>query len=171
MHHVTKWALSALLALAGLAPAASAAGVTRMPGVTPEMSDADYWADRQPGADEVILTPEEIRAFNLDSAEREGTMVMDLRTAGETYDGPAYNENLERSATADGEYYFGWTYTGEGEEAPWEYFQAMIDNCQDPDAGEDEPVRYGIAAKRTLPRVFPSPDPILDDPNDPDFDY
>ena len=98
-------------------------------------------------------------------------MVMDLRSAGETYNGPAYNRNLEKSATADAEHYFGWTYTGEGEEAPWEYFQARIDNTQDPDAGKDEPVRYGIAVKRTLLRVFPSPDPLLDDPNDPDFDY
>ncbi len=175
MFYGKKRVLSALLALAvlaGLAPAALAAGgVTLMPGVTPEMGDADYWADRQPGADEVILTQEEIQAFNLDSAEREGTMVMDLRTAKDTYDGPTYNENLERSATADAEYYLGWTYTGEGEPAEMEYFQAMIDNCQDPNAGEDAPVRYGIAAKRTLLRVFPSPDPILDDPNDPDFDY
>ncbi len=175
MFHRKKRILSALLALAvlaGLAPAALAAGeVTLMPGVTPEMSDASYWADRQPGADQIILTPEEIQAFNLDSAEREGTMVMDLRSAGETYNGPVYNRNLEKSATADAEHYFGWTYTGEGEEATWEYFQAMIDNCLDPDAGAAEPVRYGIAVKRTLLRVFPSPDPLLDDPNDPDFDY
>ncbi len=175
MFHRNKRILSALLALAalaGLAPAAAAAGdVTLMPGVTPEMSDASYWADRQPGADKVILTPEEIRAFNQDSAEREGTMVMDLRSAAETYNGLTYNKNLEKSETSDGEYYFEWTYTGEGEEAPWEYFQAMIDNCQDPDAEEDMPVRYGIAVTRTLLRVFPSQNPILDDPDDPDFDY
>ncbi len=155
-----------------LAPGALADGaVTLMPGVTPAMSDADWWADRQAGADQVILTPEEIEAFNLDSAEQEGTMVMDLRTGSDTYDGKAYNENLERSATADAEHYFGWTYTGEGEEADWDYYQAMIDNCLDPDESEEKPVRYGIAVRRTLLRVFPSPDPIQDDPNDPDFDY
>ena len=175
MLHGRKRALCVLLALAvltGLAPAALAdGGVTLMPDVTPEMSDAAYWAAGQPGADEVILTQEEITAFNRDSALREGTMVMDLRDAAETYDGTKYNENLKKSATADGEYYFGWTYTGEGEKAEWEYFQAMVDNCLDPNAGKDTPVRYGIAVKRTLLRVFPSPDPILDDPNDPDFDY
>ena len=175
MYYRWKRALCALLALAvmtGLAPAAWAGGgVTLMPDVTPEMSDADYWADRQPGADEVILTWEEIAAFNLDSAEREGTMVMDLRTAGETYDGAQYNESLSLSAASDADYYLGWTYTGDGEPAGQEYFQAMIDNCLDPNAAGTTPVRYGIAVERTLLQVFPSRQPILDDPGDPDFDY
>lgn len=165
-------ALLALAVMTGLTPAVLASeGVTLMPDVTAEMSDADYWADRQPGADEVILTQEQIKAFNLDSALQEGTMVMDLRTADEAYDGALYNKNLESSATSDAEYYMGWTYTDEGEPADEDYFQAMIDNCLDPDAGEETPVRYGIAVKRTLLRVFPSRHPILDDPNDPDFDY
>ncbi len=164
-------ALAAALVTA-LAPVALADGaVTLMPGVTPEMSDGDFWADRQYGADQIILTPEEIEAFNLDSAAQEGTMVMDLRTADDTYDGKAYNENLEKSATSDAEYYFGWTYTGDGQQADWDYFQAMIDNCLDPDESEEKPVRYGIAVKRTLLRVFPGPGPIQDDPNDLDFDY
>ncbi len=171
MRRVLCGMLAAALVIC-LAPVALADGaVTLMPGVTPEMSDGDFWADRQYGADDVILTPEEIAAFNLDSAAQKGTMVMDLRTADDTYDGKAYNENLEKSATADAEHYFGWTYTGDGQEADWDYFQAMIDNGLDPDESEEKPVRYGIAVKRTLLRVFPGPGPIQDDPNDPDFDY
>ena len=175
MSHSWKRTLCALLALAAavsLTPAALAdEGVTLMPDVTAAMSDADFWADRQPGADELILTQEQIKAFNADSAERSGTMVMDLRTAKDTYDGAQYNENLEKSATADAEYYFGWTYTDKGEQADWDYYQAMIDNCQDPDESKEKPVRYGIAVKRTLLQVFPSWHPILDDPDDVDFNY
>ena len=165
-------ALLALLTLGALAqPALAAGAVTLMPDVTAEMSDAAYWADRQPGADQIILTLDEIKAFNQDSAEREGTMVMDLRTADETYDGPGQNERIRSSATADAEYYFGWTYTDQGEPATWEYYEEMIENCVDPAAEGEMSVRYGIAVKRTLLRVFPSDRPILDDPADTDFDY
>ncbi len=163
-------ALTLVLAmLTGLAPMALA--VTYMPGVTAEMSDASYWAARQEGAEDIILTPEEIQAFNTDTAVREGTVVMDLRTAPWTFNGLERNEMVAASAASDAEYYLGWTYRGTGEPADQAYFDAMIANCTDPNATEEMPMRYGVAVKRTLLRVFPSPDPILDDPNDPDFDY
>ena len=174
MPYKMKQLLCLLLVLAAavcpLRPAL-AAGVTYMPDVTAEMSDAAYWADMQEGSRDVILTEEEIRSFNQDTADREGTMVMDLRTAAETFDGEERNRAIRASATADAQYYYGWTYGGDGEKADWDYFEAMIDNCEDPNAEKQMPVRYGIAVERTVLRVFPSPGPILDDPNDPDFDY
>ena len=98
-------------------------------------------------------------------------MVMDLRAAGETFDGLARNEAVRSSATADAEYYFKWTYDTQGEIADWSYFQEMIDNCVDPRATAQMPVRYGVAVRRTTLRVFPSDNTLLDDPADPDFDY
>ena len=77
---LTSLLLTLVLALS-LAPAASAQGITYMPGVTTEMSGADYWAALYDEAQEVILTPEEIEAFNADTCLASGTMVMDLRTA------------------------------------------------------------------------------------------
>ena len=47
----------------------------------------------------------------------------------------------------------------------------MIDNCYDRKAKTNMPVRYGIAVERTTLQVFPSENPIWDDPNDPDFNY
>ncbi len=163
--------LLVLVAILSMAQPALAAGVTYMPGVTAEMSDPAYWSALQEGADQVILTPEEIETFNADSAWREGTMVMDLRNSAEGFDGLERNEMLRASAAADAEYYLGWTYKGNGEPADQAYFDAMIANCVDPNASQWMPMRYGVAVKRTLLRVFPSPDPILDDPNDVDFDY
>ena len=118
MPYKMKQLLCLLLVLAAavcpLRPAL-AAGVTYMPDVTAEMSDAAYWADMQEGSRDVILTEEEIRSFNQDTADREGTMVMDLRTAAETFDGEERNRAIRASATADAQYYYGWTYGGDGE--------------------------------------------------------
>ncbi len=165
------WLLLAILAAALAAQSALAAGVTYMPDVTAEMSAASYWADRQPGSREAILTPEEIAAFNRDTSARPETMVMDLRGEAATFDGLKRNEDIRASATDDAEYYLGKTYDGDGREADWAYFEAMIENSIDPAATANMPLRYGIAVVRTLLRVFPSPEPLLDDPNDPDFDY
>lgn len=154
-----------------LVPAASAQGITYMPGVTAEMSGADYWAALYDDAQEVILAPEEIEAFNADTCHVSGTMVMDLRTADETFDGKARNEMIRTSSTADAEYYFGWTYGPDGKKADWDYYEDMIRNCIDPRAKTVMPVRYAVAVKRTVLQVFPAEDPIWDDPNDPDFNY
>ena len=148
-----------------------AAGVTYMPDVTAEMSDADYWAKLSGDAQEIILTPEEIEAFNADTYLASGTMVMDLRTANGTFDGKARNEMIRSSSTADAEYYFGWTYGPDGKKAEWSYYEKMINNCIDPKARTVMPVRYAVAVERTVLQVFPSENPIWDDPNDADFNY
>ena len=57
---------------------AAAAGITYMPDVTAEMSDASYWAKLYDNADEIILNQEEIKAFNKDTYAASGNMVMDL---------------------------------------------------------------------------------------------
>ena len=69
-----------------LAQPAMAAGITYMPDVGAEMSDASYWGALRQSAQELILTPEEIQAFNKDTELASGTMVMDLRSAAETFD-------------------------------------------------------------------------------------
>lgn len=164
--------LAGVLAIALVLSTTQAATVRLMPDVTEEMTQAAYWADKREGSREVILTPEEIQALNQDTALASGTMVMDLKSSKERFDGLRQNQAITNSATADAQYYFGWTYSGQGgEKATWDDYQAMIDNCTDPTATEDMPVRYGVAVKRTTLRVFPSFEPILDDPKDPDYDY
>ncbi len=163
--------LAGLLVSLAVAQPALAAGILYMPGVTAQMSDYAYWAQRQPGAQQVILTQAEIQAFNADTAKQDGTMVIDLKAADATFDGLARKEAVRASATADAEYYFGWTLDSAGRKLEWADFQAMIDNCADPKAAANMPVRYGVAVNRTVLRVFPSDEPLLDDVNDQDFDY
>ncbi len=163
--------LLALFCALPLCRPALAAGVSYMPGVTAEMSNPAYWAARQSDPRKVILTGEEIQAANAGIIEKSGTMVMDLKSAAGTFDGTARNEAIRTSATADAEYYSGWTYGADGKKIEWSGFRAMIDNCIDPRATSDMPVRYGVAVERTVLQVFPSDCPLMDDPADPDFDY
>ena len=163
--------LLTVITAVSLVQPAMAAGITYMPDVTAEMSNAAYWADLRGNSRETILTEAEIKAFNEDTILAKGTMVMDLRTAAETFDGKARNEAIRTSSTADAEYYFGWTYGDNGKKAKWSYYENMINNCIDRKAKSVMPVRYGIAVERTVLQVFPSSNPIWDDPADHDFNY
>ena len=173
MKNVSKRILSVLLTLGVLLSlsAEAFAAVSYMPDVTPEMSDADFWASLSDDPDAVMMTREEIKAQNADTALASGTSVMDLKTGAETFDGVARNKAIKSSATADAEYYFGWTYGPDGKKADWKYYQKMIDNCADPNARKEQKTRYGICVNRTVLQVFPSDNPIWDDPADSDFDY
>ena len=171
LYRTKKWmslSLAAVLTLSTVQPAF--AGVSYMPDVTAEMSQASFWADYHEGYQDVILTPEEIKAFNNDTFLADGTMVMDLKTAAATYNGLSKNAVLRSSATADAEYYLSWTYDINGKKTDWAYFQEMIDNTQDANAKEVMPVRYGVAVSRTIVQVFPSDKFLLDDPGDKDSD-
>lgn len=173
MKKLFKPILSLILTLGVLASLSAPvfAAVSYMPDVTPEMSNADFWAARSIDPDAVMMTREEIQAQNADTALASGTSVMDLKTAAETFDGIARNKAIRSSATADAEYYFGWTYGPDGKKADWKYYQKMIDNCADPNARKEQKTRYGICVNRTVLKVFPSDNPIWDDPADSDFDY
>lgn len=149
----------------------SAASVSYMPDVTAEMSHADFWASLSSDPDAILMTRGEIKAQNADTALVSGTMVMDLKSAAETFHGIERNKAIQASAKSDAEYYFGWTYGSDGKKAEWKYYQKMIDNCVDPHAKKEQAVRYGICVNRTVLKVFPSDNPIWDDPNDSDFDY
>ena len=163
--------LLCVITMMSLTLPAAAAGIKYMPDVTADMSHASYWANLYENADEIILTPEEIKAFNEDTYVASGTMVMDLRTIKDTFDGKARNEAIKKSATADAEYYFGWTYGSNGKKAKWSYYEKMIRNCIDPKARTTMPIRYAVAVERTTLHVFPTHEPIWDDPADHDFNY
>ena len=163
--------LLCVITMMGTALPAVAAGIKYMPDVTAEMGKASYWAALHQGSDQIILTQEEIKTFNEDTYLASGTMVMDLRTIKETFDGAARNEAIKKSATADAEYYFGWTYGSDGKKAEWSYYEKMINNCIDPKAVTNMATRYAVAVERTTLHVFPTDEPIWDDPKDQDFNY
>ena len=173
MKYIFHRLLTILLVLCLLVPLAvpGFAAVSYMPDVTPAMSEAGYWAALSQDADRVLMTPEEIKARNLAAVEATGTMLIDMKSAPETFDGVERNQAIAASAKADAEYYCGWIYDGSGKIADWSFFQKMIDNCTDPRVSREQRMRFGIAVERTTLMCFPTDEHLHDDPADPDFEY
>ena len=147
------------------------AAVAYLPGVTEEMTDPAFWAERMDDPEVLLSTPEEIARINAAALTTEGTNMHDLRSLPEYFDGPAHNEAVAKGAAEDAEYFLGWTYDETGKKLTPEDFEPIFANCADPHASERMPVRLGVAVNRTLLMVFPYDGQILDDPKDPDFDY
>lgn len=173
MRHIWRKLFTALLALCLLIPLASPCfgAVSYMVNVTPEMSGVSFWASRTEEPDKVLMTPEQIKARNAATVEASGTMIIDLKSAPDTFDGLERNEALASSAKADAEYYKGWIYDGNGKIASWSFFQKMINNTADSHAVKNQPMRFGIATERTTLLSFPTKEMLIDDLADTDFDY
>lgn len=159
-------ALTAISLCVGLFTGASAAGISYLPNVTADMSDASYWSKDS----SLLMTVDEIEALNALSVAEKDTHMYDLKNHAEIIDGVSLNSALLSSSKADADYYLGWTYI-DGSPATEESFMEFINNTQNPNPQKEQQILYGIAVKRTHLRAFPSPRAIGDDPNDKDFDY
>ena len=150
---------------------AQAAPVSYLPGVTGEMTEPAYWTDRTDDPDKLLAAADELAAINAASLTARGTNMHDLKNQPETVDAKALAQALKADAEANAKYYLGWTYSSDGSKADQAFYDRIIANTADPNAQTSQPVRWAVAVVRTQLLTFPSEEPILDDPKDPDFDY
>lgn len=136
------------------------------PNVTKEMSLPSYWSSET----DVLMSYEEIKTVNEQTVLVSETNMYDLKNMSDTVNGVALNEALLKSSWADADYFLTWTYREDGKRYSRSDFEKIIENTQNPDAGELQKVLYGIAVKRTELRVLPSEKAILDSPSDSDTD-
>ncbi|MBR3640950.1 MAG: SH3 domain-containing protein [Oscillibacter sp.] len=162
--------LTALCLFASLVPA-RAADVSRLPGVTEEMCDPDFWAERAAQPDALLASAEELAQLNAAGLSTAGANMHDLKNLSPTFDGVSRIASLRKGVLADGAYYLGWTYSADGKKLEQADFDRIADNCFDRRAARSMPLRYGIAVNRTELLTFPYDGQILDDPADLDFDY
>jgi len=165
--------LSVCLAASVPLSAAQAAplSVGYLPGVTDGMTEPAFWSDLCPEPEKVLAAADEIALINSAALSTAGTGMHDLRNIPDTFDGAARCASLKAGAAADAAYYLGWTCDETGRKFTRHDFDRIIANCVDSTARADMPVRFGVAVNRTLLTCFPYDGPILDDPNDADFDY
>lgn len=171
-------ALAALL-LAG--PAQAQAEVLYLPNVTKDMSDPSFWSQKLTEPNRVLASPSEISALNQQILADTSTNMYDLKNwTQDHFDGVAYGQALRQAALDDAQYYYnvGWArydknkhYYETWDEALADFYTPILDNCVNEYATEDDELLYGICTTRGYILCFPSHEMILDDPNDPDFDY
>ena len=153
------------------ASAAAAEAVGYLPGVTAEMTTPAFWTAGMDDPDALLATADEIARINALALVTEGANMHDLRNLTETFDGVSRSASLQKGASADAEYYLGWTFAETGKKLEQSDFDAIIANCADQRATKNMKLRYGIATQRTELLTFPYDGQLLDDPVDFDFDY
>ena len=161
-----KYAVLSAVMIFSFTVNALVSGAYYLPHVTKEMSSPSYWTDDA----EVFMSYEEIKELNKKTISAKGTNMYDLANLPDTVNGVTLNEALIKSSGADAAYFLTWTYLEEGRRATQEDFDLMVENTQNPDAKEEQPVLYGIATKRTELLALPSDEALLDSPSDPDTD-
>ena len=144
-----------------------ASGISYLPDVTAEMSETSYWTEN----DDLLMTYKEIEELNALTISSKGTNMYNLKNQPETTDGIALNERIKNSSLADASYYLGWTYPGNEKLAEQADYDILIENTQNPNPLQEQPVKYAVAVRRTELRAFPSDIPIWDDPTDKECDY
>ena len=178
-------AISAAMAVlvSGISPMASSKNteaVRYMPDVNARMSNYSYWADKVRNADRPLLSGEEIKKLNSDHLEAmktNETPMYDLENWNEeTFNGEKFVQLLEKDAESSAAYFYDgcgakWDDSGNYYSSVEERFSEDILNCLDPDASSQMNVKYAICTKRTALMALPTDKGILDDKDDPDFDY
>jgi len=146
---------------------AFASDVAYLPNVTKDMSNYSYWSEDS----SVLMTYKDIQKQNELTVSAKETCMHNLKNQPETVNGIALNEAVLKSTEADAAYYTGWTYIESETLATMEDYSGLIQNTQNPDAKENQPVLYGIVVRTSELRTFPSSKAIWDDPKDIDLDY
>lgn len=155
------------------------AAVRYMPDVTAEMSKASYWTGKMNDPDKVLAGPEAIADINQSIIEDGTTGVVDLvdwSLKNMTFNGQQMAQSLYNSAQADAETFYDWgaKYDTNGNgydnytDAYEHIYKPMADNTIDPAATASMDSQFAICTKRTNLLAFPSDNPLLEDPNDPD---
>ncbi len=162
----TRIATAALLLLLLWMPgkAVSANAAENVPNVIPEMLTADFWIDKLPDPDKVIMNQEEIASFNQDVIRTLPDLVFDLTA----YPASINREQLTKLVTMrpfpDEERY------SNGRLVDQVYYQNLKEQMNLAGIGETNEVACAVTVRRTNIRTFPTSDESLSEPDDKEFD-
>ena len=166
-----KRLISVTLALVLAFPALTFADVKTFPEVSDEMLSYEYWLNDLTGTDEILADADEIRHLNESFLNCEECNMHDLASEAETFNGKAANLARWKSAMAELSGYLDGKHYDESEDTvSGQYMMDILNNIEDPDAAEDQQIRYGIVVCRSDVRAYPTGLIIADDPGDNDFD-
>ncbi len=143
---------------------ASAEAADNVPNVIPEMLTADFWIDKLPEPDQIIMSGEEIDSFNQDIIRSLPDLVYDLID----YPASLNKEQLTKLVTMrpfpEEDRY------SNGRLVDWAYYQNLKEQMNLSGIGEKNKVTYAVTVRRTNIRTFPTSDESLSEPDDKEFD-
>ena len=149
--------------------AASEQNVQYPHGVTEAMCHADYWIEKADNADEIMMTPREINAFNTLAAHTKETYVLDLEEVPTVYDASALKDALtqgilkskkDRALFVDGKQIDNDAY-----------FAALSGACADTAWTGSREIGYGVCTRQTNLMSIPTNDVIGYSLTDADSEY
>lgn len=153
-----------ILLLAATVSPCLASNAGAIPNVSREMLNADFWIDKISGPEKLIMTQEEIAAFNRDIVQKLPETVYDLVN----YPSSLTKEELTRLITKR-------PFPGEDrfindKKVDSAYYEELKKQMNLPGIKENNKVDYAITVKRTNIRTFPTSDVSFSEPNDREFD-
>ncbi|MCL4874882.1 SH3 domain-containing protein [bacterium] len=155
-----KIALALLFILLFLLPALSYAAMAPR-----GMDNPGHWISRMGTPDEIVLTPEEVRAFNI-AAMGVTDQMADLRSMPDTLPGETVFEWIWTDFLADP----GKKYDSKGRKLPESFFIDLVRNINLDGIGNEVKVRHGVVAERADMRGLPTYEAVLSKPGREGFD-
>lgn len=138
-------------------------------GVTEAMCHADYWIKRAYHADEIMMTPQEIDAYNTLAADTKGTFVVDLEKVKAAYDASALKDALAQDILNSKKnralYVDGNLLDNDA------YFASMSAACADTAWTGSREITYGVCVRQTNLMAIPTNDVIGYSLTDADSEY
>lgn len=138
------------------------AGINTAPDVSAEMLQADYWINRTPNANQVLMTPEEIAVFNaqiMQQMAEKGEPMFNLGQVAAGYTVEKKAKLLSNMHAPSGTYY----QNGKAVEKHfWDKIEVNMNSGAVPTAN----VGLGICVRRSDLRLYPTDELLNDSPGD-----
>ncbi len=138
-------------------------GTFKAPHVTDDMCEPEFWISKIETPDEIIMTAEEIEAYNRAILDTPATNTFDLAALPESYNGAQMAADAANFTSPEG------LYIG-GEPVGEEYYEAIRENIRASAVSASMELRYGVAVNRTVMKAYPYADFLSDSPTDPEWD-
>jgi cell wall-associated NlpC family hydrolase len=138
---------------------------SKVPNVTEEMLYPEFWIHNTDEANQIIMTPEEIEAFNQANIEAVEPVV-DLENYQESFT----RDELTAKITDLSSPSSSKRYNANGVLVGKDYYDALIGNLNLGGLSDVNNVRYGLVIRRTEMKTFPTYDRLYSSPTDYNID-
>ncbi|MEG6566775.1 SH3 domain-containing protein [Thermoanaerobacterium saccharolyticum] len=135
-----------------------------IPGTKSEMLDAEYWIEKIPDRDHLIMMQDDIIKFNQKIVEKCDS-VYDLRSYRDSFTYDELLSLIKEYKLPEKEMYFG-----NGEVVKSDFYHHIADNLNITEIKEVNPVQYGITIRKTSIRSFPTEIAVYSRKGDIEFD-